>query len=159
MPGSERSGTGGLAVLGDYGAICGEHQRGVDKPAPLFLYENINSIRKAIWSIKRRELPMSEFITRQEHEEFRKGLEQENKRQNHRIGNLENAVAEIGNTTKIIERLAVNMEHIAKEQEKQGARLEALESRDGKMWRKVVGYLITAVIGGVVTYVLTHVGL
>ena len=102
---------------------------------------------------------MSEFITRQEHEEFRKGLEQENKRQNHRIGNLENAVAEIGNTTKIIERLAVNMEHIAKEQEKQGARLEALESRDGKMWRKVVGYLITAVIGGVVTYVLTHVGL
>jgi hypothetical protein len=102
---------------------------------------------------------MEEFITRNEHEEFRRGLEQENKRQNHRLSELEKCLAEIGNTTKTIERLAVNMEHIAKEQEKQGTRLEALESRDGKMWRKVIGYIVTAIVGGVITYVLTHIGM
>ena len=102
---------------------------------------------------------MSEFITRQEHEEFRNGLQKENDRQNHRIGNLEKNVSEIGDTIRMIERLATNMEHLAKEQERQGKRLEALESRDGQMWRKAVGYVVTAVIGGVVTYILTHIGL
>ena len=102
---------------------------------------------------------MDEYITRNEHEEIRKAIDQENTRQNHRLQKLEDNVLEIGKTIAIIERLATNMEHIAREQEKQGARLEALESRDGQMWRKAIGYVVTAIIGGVITYVLTHVGL
>ena len=102
---------------------------------------------------------MDEYITRREHEEIRKAIDQENTRQNHRLQTLEDHVSEIGKTIAIIERLATNMEHIAREQEKQGTRLEALESRDGQMWRKVIGYIVTAIIGGVITYILTHVGL
>ena len=49
--------------------------------------------------------------------------------------------------------------HMAKEQEKQGKRLETLEKRDGEMWRKVVGYIITAVIGVVVGFVFTQIGM
>lgn len=102
---------------------------------------------------------MDDYLTRVEHEEFRKRLEDENNRQNHRIGELEKVTKAIYDLTKTVEKLAVNIQYQAKELEKQGIRLEELESRDGKMWRKVVGYIATAVIGGVVTYILTHVGL
>ena len=46
-----------------------------------------------------------------------------------------------------------------KEQQKQGKRLEVLEGRDGEMWRKVVGYIITAVIGIVIGFVFHQVGM
>lgn len=51
------------------------------------------------------------------------------------------------------------MESMVKEQEKQGKRLEVLESRDGEMWRKVVGYFVTAVIGIVLGFVFTQIGI
>lgn len=94
-------------------------------------------------------------ITREEHEEFRKRMEEEDKRQNKRLDNLE----ENAKLLSSIEKLAVNMEHMAKEQEKQGKRLETLEKRDGEMWRKVVGYIVTAVIGVVVGFVFTQIGM
>ena len=46
-----------------------------------------------------------------------------------------------------------------KEQVKQGKRLETLENRDGEMWRKVVGYIVTAVIGIVLGFVFTQIGM
>ena len=45
-----------------------------------------------------------------------------------------------------------------KEQEKQGKRLETLESRDGELWRKAVGYVVTAIIGAFLGYVFTLIG-
>ena len=54
-------------------------------------------------------------ITRAEHEEFRKRMEEEDKRQNKRLDNLE----ENAKLLSSIEKLAANMEHMAKEQEKQ----------------------------------------
>lgn len=50
------------------------------------------------------------------------------------------------------------MESMVKEQEKQGKRLETLEDRDGEMWRKAVGYVVTAVIGVFLGYVFTQLG-
>lgn len=51
------------------------------------------------------------------------------------------------------------MEAMLKEQVKQGKRLETLENRDGEMWRKVVGYIVTAVIGIVLGFVFTQIGM
>ena len=48
------------------------------------------------------------------------------------------------------------MENMLKEQVSQGKRLETLKSRDGEMWRKVVGYVITTIIGIVVGYFFNH---
>ena len=45
-----------------------------------------------------------------------------------------------------------------REQEKQGKRLETLESRDGEMWRKAVGYVLTAILGIVIGFVFTQIG-
>lgn len=102
---------------------------------------------------------MDDAITRAEHEEFRKRLEEQNQRQDKRISLLEESVREMGALKTSVERLAVSMESMVKEQEKQGKRLEVLEGRDGEMWRKVVGYIATAVIGIILGFVFTQIGM
>lgn len=98
-------------------------------------------------------------ITRAEHEEFRKRLEEENKRQDRRIELLEENVREMSSLTTSVEKLATSMESMVKKQEKQGKRLEVLEGRDGEMWRKVVGYIATAVVGIILGFVFTQIGM
>lgn len=98
-------------------------------------------------------------ITRTEHEEFRRRIEEENKRQDKRIALLEEQTREIGEQNASIERLAVNMEHMLTEQVAQGKRLEVLEKRDGEMWRKVTGYIITTIVGLALGLLATHIGL
>lgn len=98
-------------------------------------------------------------ITRAEHEEFRRRLEEENKRQDKRIELLEESVRDMGALTTSVEKLATNIESMVKEQEKQGKRLEILEGRDGEMWRKVVGYIATAIVGIIVGFIFTQFGM
>ena len=98
-------------------------------------------------------------ITRAEHEEFRRRMEEEHKRQDKRIALLEEQTREIGEQNASIERLAVNMEHMLTEQVAQGKRLEVLEKRDGEMWRKVTGYIITTIVGLALGLLATHTGL
>lgn len=102
---------------------------------------------------------MEEYISRQEHNEFCKRMEEEDRRQNRRIELLENATRQIGEIATSVEKMAVSLQSMVKEQEQQGKRLEALESRDGEMWRKVVRYLVTAVIGIVVGYIFQQIGM
>ena len=105
-------------------------------------------------------------ITRAEHDEFverikesHKRLEDEDRRQNHRIDELEGTVRQISSLATSTEKLAVNMQNMLKVQEQQGERLDCLESRDGEMWRKVTGYAITAVISIVVGFVFAQIGM
>lgn len=102
---------------------------------------------------------MDETITRAEHEEFRKRLEEQNKRQDKRIELLEESVRDMGVLTTSVEKLATNIESMVKEQEKQGKRLEVLEGRDGEMWRKVIGYIATAIVGIIVGFIFTQFGM
>lgn len=98
-------------------------------------------------------------ITRAEHEEFRRRIEEENKRQDKRIEILEENSKKIEGLNSSIEKLALNMENMLKEQLKQGKRLEVLESRDGEMWRKVVSYAITAIVGIVIGFLFKQFGM
>ncbi len=105
-------------------------------------------------------------ILRAEHEEFRRAMEVENKRledennrQNHRIEVLEKSTEQIQILTSSVEKLAVSVENMVKEMEQQNDRLKTLENRDGEMWRKVTGYLITAVLGVVIGYIFTQIGM
>ena len=102
---------------------------------------------------------MDQPITRAEHEEFKRRLEEENARQDRRIALLEESVSKMGALSTSVEKLALSMESMVREQEKQGKRLETLESRDGELWRKVVGYAVTAIIGAFLGYVFTQIGL
>ena len=105
-------------------------------------------------------------ITRAEHEAFSKLMESENKRlsdendrQNKRLEILETNSKQLTTLVTAVEKLALSVENMAKEQASQGERLETLESRDGEMWRKATGYIISTVIGIVVGYIFKQIGM
>lgn len=98
-------------------------------------------------------------ITRAEHEEFRRRLEEENERQNKRLSILEDRGRQLTTLVTSVEKLAMSMQSMLKEQENQGKRLEILEGRDGEQWRKVVGYAITAVLGIALGYIFKQIGM
>lgn len=102
---------------------------------------------------------MDEHITRAEHEEFRRRMEEEHRRQSKRTEVLEEGMERLNALNTSIEKLAANMENMLKEQLRQGKRLEVLENRDGEKWRKVVTYAVTAVVGIMVGYVCNKLGL
>lgn len=102
---------------------------------------------------------MEDVISRKEHEEFVRRMEDEHKRVNHRLSDLEDTVRQIGELTASVEKLAISVENMAKSQTKQEDRLEELESRDGKMWRKVSGYVLTTIIGSILTFIMMQVGI
>lgn len=102
---------------------------------------------------------MEDAVGRAEFEEYKNRIEQEDYRQNGRIKELEESTKQINALTVSIEKLAQSVESMVREQEAQGKRLVSLESRDGEMWRKVVGYVATAIIGIVVGFIFTQVGM
>lgn len=88
---------------------------------------------------------MGENLTRAEHEEFARRMTTENERlkdedtrQNKRIEQLENTL---------------------KEQTAIGERVKKLEDRDGDMWRTSVKYVLSAVLGGLVTFFFIKLGM
>ena len=104
-------------------------------------------------------MDMQAPITRSEHEEFKKRLEEKNDRQDKRLSLLEQQVEELRKTAVSIERLSNIMESMLREQKSQGERLQKLESLDGEMWRKVVGYIATAIIGIVIGFIFKQIGM
>ena len=100
-----------------------------------------------------------EYVGREEHTEFARRIQEEEHRQNRRIELLEESVKQNTALTLSVEKLANNMENTANEQMRQGKRLEALEGRDGDMWRTVVKYVLTTILGLVIGVVAMQIGL
>ena len=110
-------------------------------------------------------------LTRAEHEEFarrmtaeNKRLEDENTRQNKRIEQLEDTVnriviQQLTSLTTTIERLDLSVQNTLKEQAEISERVKKLESRDGDMWRTSVKYVLSAVLGGVVVFIMSRIGI
>lgn len=105
-------------------------------------------------------------ITHAEQTQFEKAIDAELKRladednrQNKRIDTLEESVKQFSTLATSVEKLAVNMENMLKEQGRQGVRLETLEKRDGEKWRNVVGYVTTAIVGLVIGFICRQIGL
>lgn len=101
----------------------------------------------------------SGYMLHIEHEEYAKRIEEEQKRQDKRIEEVEKGQRENNKLLLAVERLAVSMESMQKEQKDQGERLEVLESRDGEKWRKAEWAIISGIIMAVVGYILGNVGL
>lgn len=87
------------------------------------------------------------------------GHEHELKSLKHRMDNQEEESRSIQQLVLSVERIALSTEHIMQEQEEQGMRLKVLEGRDGDMWRKVVGHIVTVVAGIVIGYVFKQIGM
>ena len=102
---------------------------------------------------------MERSISRAEHEEFRRRIEEENSRQNRRLEIVEDTMRQIGALTTSVEKLAVNMEGMLREQEQQSERLRTLEGRDGEKWRKVVGLIGACVLSAIFGFILAQIGI
>lgn len=93
------------------------------------------------------------------HEEYARRMDDEHKRQNKRVADLEEKVENIGSLTASVESLARSVEQLAKAQEKQGVRLEALEQKPAKRWETLVDKILWGFVGALLTYALTNLGL
>ena len=99
-----------------------------------------------------------EFVSLKVYEEHNLRMEDEHQRMNHRLTELERSHAENHKLLIAVEKLALSMERMQKEQEEQGERLDELEKRDGEMWRKMSSHIITTALGILVGYLLKQAG-
>ena len=108
---------------------------------------------------ERGEVTVGDPISREEHEEFVKRMEGDHKRIDKRLALLEESVRQIGALTTSVEKLAMAVEAMGRTLSAQGNRLETLEGRDGKRWRQLMGYVLTAVVSVLVGFAATRLGL
>lgn len=93
------------------------------------------------------------------HTEYAKRMEDEHKRQNKRIEDLEAKVEDISDLTTSVASLAKSVEQMAKAQEKQGKRLEALEQKPAKKWESFVDKVVWAVAAALIAFILSYIGI
>ena len=104
-------------------------------------------------------MPMDEFVSRVEYDERMKRIEDEDRRQNHRIDKLETITDQIADMAASIKAMVVTMQAMQKEQEEQGKRLSEIERKPADNWDKLVYTIIAMVATAAVTYIFTKGGL
>lgn len=97
------------------------------------------------------------YITEKVFTEATKRIDDENHRQNERISALENNYTIVNQLSIHMERLATNMEAMAKELARQGEKLNDLEMKPAKRWDLVITGVITAIVGAVVGLMLSGI--
>ena len=97
---------------------------------------------------------MDEYITRPEYEERQKRLDDENRRQNHRIDKLEQISDQIADIAASVKVMAVTMQGMQVEQKEQGERLKKIEQEPADMWNKVIATIITVLVTATVTWLI-----
>ena len=97
-----------------------------------------------------------DYVSRMEHEEFVKRIDSNTKQLNDRIDKIERQNSQITDLLVLVNKLASSMEHMMKETEDQSKRLDKLESKDGEMWRKFLGYVISGIVGIAITLLLSN---
>lgn len=87
--------------------------------------------------------------------------EQEIKSLKHRMDNCEEQNKALTKLVNSVDKLALNMEYMAKEQKEQGKRLERLErepTEDYKHYKRlVIGCVITTIIGAIIGAVISTI--
>ena len=99
---------------------------------------------------------MDDFVTRVEHTEFAKRIEDENDRQNKRLEIIEGKQSQISELVVSVKVLAANVENIAKEINEQGLRLREIEGKPAKRWETVLSCLISSLVTAAIAYFLTR---
>ena len=93
------------------------------------------------------------YISRAEHNEFVKRMDDERKRMNNRIVILEKSGEQMQALITNVGKMAVNMEHMVEEQRSQSERLERLESIPNQNWNVIKNSVFAALgaaVGGAI---------
>ena len=102
---------------------------------------------------------MDEYVSRVEYDERQKRIDDENRRQNHRIDKLETMAEQLADMAASIKVMAVSMQGMQAEQKEQGERLKKIEEEPADKWNNLVKTIITVVATAFVTYLLAKGGL
>jgi uncharacterized protein HemX len=94
------------------------------------------------------------YVTQNEFNLATKRIDEENKRQNERLQSLETNYAVVNQLSIHMERLASNMETMAKELARQGTKLNDLEMKPAKRWDLIVTSIITGLAGAFIGLLL-----
>ena len=101
---------------------------------------------------------MDEYITRPEYDERQKRLDDENRRQNHRLDKLEQISNQIADIAASVKVMAVTMQGMQQEQKEQGERLKKIEQEPADNWNKLIATIIALVATAAFTYFLGRGG-
>lgn len=102
---------------------------------------------------------MDIYMTTAQHIEYAQRMEDEHKRQNKRIDKLEENQKQINDLTLSVKELALSVKFLVEDKKDHDERIEALENRDGEKWRDVTKSVMTVIIGIVIGYIATQLGL
>ena len=94
------------------------------------------------------------YVTQNEFNLATKRIDEENKRQNERLQSLETNYAIVNQLSIHMERLASNMEAMAKELARQGTKLDDLEMKPAKRWDLIITSIITGIVGALLGMML-----
>lgn len=75
----------------------------------------------------------------------------------HRVSELEDLTDTIHKLALSVNELAVNMKNMIREQEIQGQRIATLEQKPAKRYDTIVTVIITALVSGIITYILSNI--
>lgn len=75
----------------------------------------------------------------------------------HRMDNVEEKMDVLNELAMSVKELAINMQAMLKEQEKQGQRIESLEAQPTKSYETIKTVVITAIASGIITYMLSNI--
>ena len=102
-----------------------------------------------------------EHITRLEFDEFARRMEDEHKRQNHRISEIEDDFRQLHSLTLSIEKLAFNVENMENSIKRQWERIEKLEETPKSNWNKlkdgILGAIASAIGVGIVLAIVNFI--
>lgn len=96
-------------------------------------------------------------ISRAEHEEFARRIDDEQHRQNRRLELLEDNVRQTQALTISVEKMACSVQQMAEELKSQGERLDSLEEEPGENWEKLKAGIIGAIASGIGVAIVTSI--
>ena len=102
---------------------------------------------------------MDEYVRQDVFDAKMKASDDENNRQNHRLEKLESVVEKITEIATSVQLLAQNVATMTRELERQGKKLEKIENEPADNWHKLTWLVVTGIVGAIVGYVLSKVGL
>lgn len=123
---------------------------------PICLNITINTVHPCGDALLWRITPMDDkdYITRIEFEERGKRIDDENRRQNHRLDKLEKIADQLTDMAASIKAMVVTMQGMQKEQERQGKRLDDIEEKPSKRWDLLVNTVLTVIATAAVTLLI-----
>lgn len=93
---------------------------------------------------------MENFITRMEHEEFAKRMQEEHNRQNHRINILEKNYEQLTELTICVKEQTMTLDNMAKEVKCQGEKLEKITGEPARIAQRIRDKAIDTIVGVIV---------